>query len=120
MLISFPFKKQASEYFTWGIYVSWIVLAIQLLVVMCLQNTNEITIVSSYSFCQSPIISSNIMLPFIGLTCIIYVSLMLSFCACFLWAIQLISRRDKTLTTVSKSKEVLKGKMIKKSVLVCQ
>ena len=118
MLIAFPFKKQASKYFTWGIHASWIVLAIQLVVAICLQHTNEITIVSSHSFCQSPILSSNIMLPFIVLACLVYVSFMLVFCACFSWAIHLISLTDKTLTTVSKSKKALKRKMIKKSMYV--
>ena len=84
MLIAFPFKKEAEKYFTWGIFVSWIVLAVQLLVVISLQNTNEITIVSSHSFCQSPILSPNIMLPFIVSACLIYVSLMLFFCTCFI------------------------------------
>ena len=118
ILIAFPFKKKAHQSFTWGIFVSWIAVAIQILVVICLQYTNKITIVSSHPFCQSPRLSSSIMIPFIISACLIYVPLMLSFCACFFWAIHLINRRDKTLTTRSKSKEALRYKMIRKTVSV--
>ena len=94
------------------------VVAIQLLVVICLQYTNGITIVSSHPFCQSPVLSSSIMIPFISSSCLIYVSLMLFFCACFFWAIHLINRRNKILKTTSKSKKNLKRNMIRKSISV--
>ena len=118
ILIVFPFKKQSYKYFIWGIFLSWMVVAIQLLVVICLQYTNGITIVSSHPFCQSPVLSSSIMIPFISSSCLIYVSLMLCFCACFFWAIHLINRRDKILKTTSKSKKNLKRMMIRKSISV--
>ena len=118
ILIAFPFNKKAYKYLTRALLGTWILVIVQLLVVIYLQQIDEITIVSSNHFCQSPDLAPSITLPFVISFCFIYTFLILGFCVCFIWAIILIKRREEMLTTANQKRQNFKRKMIKKSLYV--
>ena len=114
ILIAFPFKKQMHKYFARAVAGIWIVVTVELASVIYLQSTNTITIESSSLYCQSPVLSSNIIIPTVALSCLLCILLILTFCACFLCAVILIKHGDKALKTASQPKQTLKQKMIRK------
>ena len=118
ILIAFPFKKEAYKYFIRALIGIWILVMFQLFLVISLQYFNQITVVSSHNFCQAPVLAPSIRIPFMVSSCLIYTLLMLVFCACYLCSIALIKRRDKSLTSATQGKQILKRKMIRKTTAV--
>ena len=115
VLIAFPFKRQVHKYFMHALPVVWAVVIVELVVAIYLQNINEINIVSSHIFCQSPVLAPGIIVPFVVSFCLVYVSMILAFCACLISGNILIRCQDKTQTK-SKAKEILRRKLIRKSI----
>ena len=116
VLIVFPFKKQEYyNYFVRTLVGIWIVVAVELAIAIYLQNTNAVSIVSCHLFCQSPILSADIIVPFVASYCLVYMLLILAFCTCFVGG-NILIRRYGNIVTKSQAKEKLMRKMIKISI----
>ena len=116
LLIVFPFKKhEHHKYFVRTLLGIWIVVVVELIIVIYLQNIKLIGVVSSHLFCQSPILATDVIVPFVTSSCLVYMLLILALCTCFLGE-NIVIRRQENSFTKSQSKEKLKCRMMKKSI----
>ena len=117
LLIAHPLKKGLFKYFIRSAGISWLVVLVQALVLISLQYTNQMTVVSSHLFCQSPVLAPDMVVPILTLSCFVYLPVLFLFCAFSLGAVVLLKHQDKILKKIRVNK-TLKKTMIKKSSLV--